>query len=57
MNIGGIAGTTAQSITLDAKFKLGEGRGCNTSGSLAFGSAGFLLVGLGLMGLRRRERV
>ena len=55
-NVGGIAGTGAASIVIDAKDRRGEGRGCNTMGQMAaFGSGSFLVVGLGLLGLRRRR--
>jgi len=54
MNLGGPAGTTAASITLDAKSARGKGSGCNTAGA-GLGVAGGLAM-VGLLGLRRRQR-
>lgn len=53
-NVGGYAGTGAAMLTLDAKNRPGEGRGCSTTG-LAGGSASLLLLALGALGLRRRS--
>ena len=56
VNIGGIGGTGASSITIDAKDRRGQRRGCDSVGSAGvFGSASFLVVGFGLLGLRRRQ--
>ncbi len=56
VNVGGIGGTGAASIVVEAKDQRGQNRGCDSVGSAgAFGSAGFVIVGLGLLGLRRRE--
>lgn len=55
-NVGGIAGTGAASLTFDVNRHRGSGRGCDTTGAVGAGFAGLLVVGLGLVGIRRRAR-
>ncbi len=52
-NIGGAAGTGAAKLTFDVKNRRGTGRSCNTAGGPA--GVGFLVLALGLLGIRRRR--
>lgn len=54
MNVGGPAGTSAAMITIDARNRRGEGRGCSSTAGMGLGSAGMLAL-VGLLGIRRRR--
>jgi hypothetical protein len=51
MNLGGIGGTGAAMVVVDAKNRRGEGRGCDVGST---GAAGGLALALGLLAIRRR---
>ena len=53
LNVGGAAGTGAASLTVDILKRRGAGRGCSTAGGAGAGL--FVLLGLGVLGLRRRD--